>query len=633
MHGPWLLSAALTALITAPLGAQGSSRHPLDPLTAAEIRQAVTLLGQSGRVTPHSRYATIAVQPRRKAGGESRAARVVGYDWSRHEGFVAVVDLGASRVESWTPVDGEPPMRLLTIRRAEEIAQGDPRVVAALRRRGIDPARVNILPGGAERSKLVRRDGDRVVLAKVFLRDGLPPALDAEGLTLLINLTRARVDSIVDDGSSGERERRAVSQLLGSARPALPPLEVRQRLGTAVRVAGNVVTWDRWRFRVGIDPRSGLEVHDVAFRDGERWRPVLYSGSTSEIVAPYGDPAFGTWYPRDEGDYGMGIYGGTPAVTLNDAPANAVFLASTMHDHLGRPVTLPRAISIYEQDGGILWRHSNESRRARQLVVSGQSAIDNYDYQFSWIFGQDGTIECQVLLSGIMNTNPTPRMRDTAHAAGHEQYSHLVAPGVNAPNHQHFFAFRLDLDVDGPVNTVYAVDTRAAPDERNPKGELFSMRETPLATERQGIADVSFATARTWRVANPRQLNALGQFTAYTLAPGTVSPVFARPGSAPLRTAGFMAHQLWVTPFSPGEWWAGGELQNLGRDGEGLPSWTAADRSIRDTDVVLWHTLGITHIPRPEDWPLMPAHRGGFRLVPTGFFARNPALDVPATRR
>jgi len=25
----------------------------------------------------------------------------------------------------------------------------------------------------------------------------------------------------------------------------------------------------------------------------------------------------------------------------------------------------------------------------------------------------------------------------------------------------------------------------------------------------------------------------------------------------------------------------------------------------------------------------MPAHRGGFRLVPTSFFGRNPALDIP----
>jgi primary-amine oxidase len=37
----------------------------------------------------------------------------------------------------------------------------------------------------------------------------------------------------------------------------------------------------------------------------------------------------------------------------------------------------------------------------------------------------------------------------------------------------------------------------------------------------------------------------------------------------------------------------------------------------------------VTHAPRPEDWPVMPTVRTGFRLLPHGFFTRNPALDVP----
>ena len=72
-----------------------------------------------------------------------------------------------------------------------------------------------------------------------------------------------------------------------------------------------------------------------------------------------------------------------------------------------------------------------------------------------------------------------------------------------------------------------------------------------------------------------------------------------------------------------------GDYINQHAGGEGLPRWTAADRSLVDTDVVLWHTFGVTHIPRPEDWPVMPVEYCGFTLVPVGFFDRNPALDVP----
>jgi Cu2+-containing amine oxidase len=111
---------------------------------------------------------------------------------------------------------------------------------------------------------------------------------------------------------------------LATPRAPLTPLVLQQSADPSVRVAGNEITWDRWRLRVGVDPRRGLEIHDVSFEDGARRRSVLYSGSVSEIVAPYGDPTFSTWYPRDEGDYGMGIYSMTSAVTLNDVPANGL---------------------------------------------------------------------------------------------------------------------------------------------------------------------------------------------------------------------------------------------------------------------------------------------------------------------
>jgi primary-amine oxidase len=179
---------------------------------------------------------------------------------------------------------------------------------------------------------------------------------------------------------------------------------------------------------------------------------------------------------------------------------------------------------------------------------------------------------------------------------------------------------------------VFETETHSAPAANNPKGELFAMGERPLSMERDAMRDVSFASARSWRVENTHETNSLGQHTGYTLAPDVATPAFALAESAPLRTAGFIAHQLWVTPYSPDELYAAGEFQNLGRDNAGLPTWTRANRSIADTDVVLWYTLGITHIPRAEDWPYMPAHRGGFRLVPTSFFSRNPTLDVPPER-
>jgi primary-amine oxidase len=93
--------------------------------------------------------------------------------------------------------------------------------------------------------------------------------------------------------------------------------------------------------------------------------------------------------------------------------------------------------------------------------------------------------------------------------------------------------------------------------------------------------------------------------------------------------AAFASHNLWVTPFAEDERHAAGDYPNQHSGGAGLPAWTARDRSVVDTDIVVWHSFGVTHIPRPEDWPVMPVESSGFSLVPFGFFDRNPALDVP----
>ncbi|HUE82848.1 MAG TPA: hypothetical protein VMM84_12115, partial [Pyrinomonadaceae bacterium] len=103
----------------------------------------------------------------------------------------------------------------------------------------------------------------------------------------------------------------------------------------------------------------------------------------------------------------------------------------------------------------------------------------------------------------------------------------------------------------------------------------------------------------------------------------------AAPNSSLRRRAGFINAHLWVTRYEPTESNAAGRYPYQSKGGEGLTKWTSANRSLEDQDIVLWYTMGVTHIPRPEEWPVMPVHRAGFKLVPSGFFIRNPALDVP----
>ena len=213
----------------------------------------------------------------------------------------------------------------------------------------------------------------------------------------------------------------------------------------------------------------------------------------------------------------------------------------------------------------------------------------------------------------------------------YEQKEHLaepVAPGLSAVHHQHFFNYRLDLDVDGATpNQVEEIETHAlASGAGNPHGGGFAMQTRVLSTEHEARRRLDLHTGRRWRVVNPAVRGALGRPTGYELVPGANADPFAEETSSIRRRAGFLDAQFWATPYADSERYAAGNYPNQSPGSDGLARWTRTDRPLTTGDVVIWYTLGITHNPRPEDWPVMPVQEAGFRLVPVGFFDRNPVL-------
>jgi primary-amine oxidase len=209
-------------------------------------------------------------------------------------------------------------------------------------------------------------------------------------------------------------------------------------------------------------------------------------------------------------------------------------------------------------------------------------------------------------------------------------HSTLVAPQLGAPVHQHLFCFRLDFDVDGAENSVYETELSGEPvSDDNPFGNALLPTARLLATESEAQRTADLSKGRQWRIVNPGRLNAVGQPTGYRLVPGASAAVLlAAPEAAVHRRATFATKNLWVTPYAADESRAAG-YPNLSAGGEGLPSYTAGDRPIENTDVVVWYSFGVNHVPRPEDWPVMPVEYAGFTLQPVGFFDQNPSLDVP----
>jgi primary-amine oxidase len=354
------------------------------------------------------------------------------------------------------------------------------------------------------------------------------------------------------------------------------------------------------------------------------------------MVVPYGDTDR-NWRWRsafDVGEYSVGRLASS-IEPKTDAPEHATLIDATFAGDDGQPYVLSRAVGLYERDGGLLWKHyegysaQNESRRARQLVIFFIATIGNYDYAVNWVFHQDGALEVDAALSGIMLPKGVRQVTVKGHAATGTS-GHLVAANVVAPHHQHFFSFRLDFDVDGQNNAVHELNTRPAPaGPGNPNGNGMMMEETALATEGAARRQMNLGSARVWQVLNPGATGPLGYHPGYILVPGANAMPYVTPASQVRRRAGFINHHFWSTRYRPDEMSAAGAYPNQSLGGDGLPRWAANNEPLVNQDVVVWYTMGVTHIPRPEEWPVMPVTHVGFKMIPSGFFARNPALDVP----
>jgi primary-amine oxidase len=200
-------------------------------------------------------------------------------------------------------------------------------------------------------------------------------------------------------------------------------------------------------------------------------------------------------------------------------------------------------------------------------------------------------------------------------------------------NHDHYFCFRLDLDVDGVENSFLKEQLKAQKvTDDTPRKSVWVTESKIAKVEEEAQLQMMMEHPALWRVVNPNVTGPLGYPVGYEIAPGHNAVSLMTDDDYPQRRAGFVDHQLWVTPYRQEERYAAGDYPTQSHGGDGLPAWTKANRSIENTDIVVWYTLGFHHVPRPEDWPIMPTAWHEFELRPFDFFTRNPAIDLPRTR-
>jgi primary-amine oxidase len=616
-------------------------RHPLAPLTVTEAATACELalgsgVGRGTRVV----YCALVEPPKEVVLGWDGSSRIprevlcVLYDRLTGAPWLVTVSLDHQSVTSQI-IGAQPPITTEEwIANAQQI-KADPGFRAAMARRGItDMSRVQVDPWPASNFGLeIDNSGRRLARGVAYLLDGPgsnPHARPVENLVALLDRDTGEVIELFDGEPVPVPAEGGRYDAASVAEPrTLAPLHIVQPEGTGVAVDDGFVRWGPWRMRVSMHPIEGLVLHEICYSDGDRARPVIYRASMAEMIVPYGSTAPNHWWKNafDAGDGGLGKTANSLKLGC-DCLGEIVYQDAVQVDENGTASTLPQAICLHEEDYGVLWKHTDpatgtdEVRRSRRMVVSSFATVSNYDYGFFWYFYLDGSIAAEVKLTGIIQTQavePGTRV----------PYANPVTPELAGPHHQHIFGYRLDMCVDGPANSVYEVDAVPVPrGPGNPYGNAFTAQATLLETESAAQRMAAPERARHWKIVNRGSLNACGEPVGYKLIPQPSAPLLAQDSAAITARATFATRHLWVTPFRPDERRPAGDFPNQHPGGAGLPAWTAADRPVTDTDIVLWHMVGTTHFCQPEDFPVMPCEYVGFTLKPSGFFDRNPAIDL-----
>ena len=640
-------SFALLAMVATPTAAQ-TAKHPLDGLTVEEYWAVYETMKASGHVDSKSRYDVVLREPPKeevlawKPGQPFRREALVVVKQGAST-FEAVVDANDRKLISWKEIKGV--QRHLTEEErtaAVEAVKENPEWRAAMRKRGITDYDT-LYCEGADYGYFgtPEEQGRRLLyfrcrdLRRAWAATGLQRTI--EGIVVIWDADKGKVLRVIDTGIVPV-PRPPTNSDFGWPREVPTPITVQQPLGPSFRVKGHEVTWQNWNFHFRIDQRGGLVVSNVRYVDGDKVRSILYEGSLTEVFVSYMDPDEG-WWESSFFDLGEGGARSSPLEPGSDCPENSIYFEQVYANEKGNPERIFRAACLFEQyAGGFAWRHTwwgrpveNENRRQRDLVLRTIGDFGFYNYAFDWVFRQDGTIEVRVGLTGF-DQQKTVASRTAAddHDGQAGAYGRFIAENAVGVNHDHFFSFRLDFDVDGTANSFVRDRLRMKRLPANsPRKSIWVAEPEVARTEQQAKSRMSMEQPEIWRVINPNVKNSMGYPVGYEIVPGENAMSLLLPEDYPQRRAGFTDYQLWVTRYQENERYAAGDYPSSSKGGDGLPAWTKANRGIEDTDIVLWYTMGFHHVPHSEEWPVMPTVWHEFELRPYNFFSRNPALDLP----
>jgi primary-amine oxidase len=619
--------------------------HPLDGLSTSEYWTVYEVLQKAGHADADTTFSSVLLHPPSKQAVLNRQpvprqADVILYKAGKS--FAATVNITSKTVASHQELkDAQAPFTLSELLSGDDAVKKDPRVVEALKKRGLTDLRtVQCMALPVAYRSTPEQATQRVGFVGCSKTSGTLHTWgrSIEGLTIQMDMVTKKILNFVDTGIAPVPTANNNYEVIPEVpRPHTTPIATSQSMGPGYKIEKGEITWQNWSFRMRLDQRVGAVLNLVKVMDKGRSRSVMYEGHVSELFVPYMDPDNG-WNNRAFIDAGQ-FYATSPFIkplkSGLDCPAAATYFDALFATDSGSPKLHTSMACLFERHPETpAWRHGEDGqiygRPNRQLVLRTAAVIGNYDYIMDWRFDPDGTIEVAVGATGVIETKATTQKLPPAHNHDATDTGQHVAENTIGVNHDHYFSYRLDMDVDGASNSFMLHKMVPRKIENDPMRKSIWVTQPFMAkTEKDAVLDIKLESPSMWMFMNPAVKGPLGYSTAYEVMPGATAKSLMSADDPTQQIGAFSEHQFYVTPYSDKERYASGTYVTSSPATDGLANWVNANRPIVNTDIVGWYTLGFHHITRSEDWPVMPAMWHSFYIRPFHFFDRNPVLDLP----
>ncbi|NXU52576.1 AOC3 oxidase, partial [Turnix velox] len=423
--------------------------------------------------------------------------------------------------------------------------------------------------------------------------------------------------------------------VLGSMKPQHPPgflgpLQYEPQ-GPRYSVRNNRVTFQGWSIVFGMNLNTGPRLFDIRFR-GER---IVYELSLQEALALYGSNCPGGMSARYfDGSFGIGRFA-YELVRGLDCPYTATYIHRHYLAESDTPKTNQNSLCVFEHDAGLpLRRHFSDSQslyygglRKNVLVIRTISTLLNYDYIWDFMFHSNGAIEVRVHATGYISTS-------FLHAQGTD-YGNRVGPHTLGTMHIHHIHYKVDLDVDGKLNSLEKQDMEYElvkdPWSRQHTIERPQLRRERLKKEEEAAFPLntplprylSFTSTKTNKWGHPR---------SYRLQIISFAGKHLPTSSSMERSISWGRYQLAVTQRKEEE---PTSTSVYNQNDPWTPTVAFADfinnETIINEDLVAWISVGFLHVPHAEDVPntVTVGNGVGFFLRPYNYFDQDPSVESP----